>query len=213
MSQMTSNKYATWVRIILPTLVLAAIIFGIRSWFLQIRANSCYFVEKLRSEAPNKIHVAVVSEQICDAPLAATTNLVVAMQVIPSPPGEKGVDFFITRAAFPILSWKDSQHLVVTISDIGWIGTSLHEAAGAQIEYRLAAGLAEAQIKQRIAERNERVLADIRRHPSPPGQPGNALVALKLANEAQQENLDKFKTWVRVNIAGAYEEFEKHGSE
>ena len=210
MSQTITTKRQVWARIALLLLCLAIVGVCARACIVRWQTSACAYREIFKSEAPDKSHNAVISEQSCDFGSVGGTYLIVSMRAA-STQG-KGIDIFATDTAFPALSWVDSQHLVILISEIGWIGTSRHEVDGVQIEYRLAERLSEEKIAQRTAERNEQTLAESRRHPSPAGEPNGTLTSLNFANKIEQENLGKFKSWARKNIPGAYAEFEKHRS-
>jgi hypothetical protein len=186
----------SWLsRALIPLIVAAAALLGGAVFHFQSSVCSPYEIS--RSEAPDRQHVAIVREQACGVGTLGVSYQTISVQAKGAP--GKETEVFKTDLARPILSWADAGHLVITVTEIGWIGVSLHRAEGIDIAYQLSDRLSDEQIAQRIAARDQKKLEDYLHDPSPPPQ-GN-FGSYVLEQKFDRENLLRFKTWAGANVA------------
>jgi hypothetical protein len=195
MSQDADSKPSRWSTAFTPLVVAAAVLLG--GAIFHFQSSICSPYEISRSQAPDQQHVAIVREQACGVGTLGVTYQTISVQTR-QPPG-KETEVFKTDLAQPILSWTDAGQLVVTVSEIGWIGVSLHRAEGVDILYQLSDRLSDEQIAQRIAARDRKKFEDYLHTPSPPPQ-GN-FGSYVLEKKFDRENLKSFKAWAAANVS------------
>lgn len=166
----------------------------------RFQATVCSPYEIARAEAPDGGHVAILREQSCGIGSLGETFQTVSLRAADTRAPE--TEIFRTDLAQPLLSWIDASRLTITVTEVGWIGRSQHQADGVAIDYVLSERLSDAQIAQRQAERDRKNMEEYLRNPSPP--PQGKFGGYVLEKTQQRESVDKFKAWARVNIPGAY---------
>jgi len=184
----------------MPVIVIAIVAIEVRACIPRLQAYACSTYEISRSEAPDQRHVAVLKERTCALGPLGGTSQSIFMQSKDST--VSGSEIFTTDLAEPILSWTDASHFLITISEVAWIGTSLHRVDGVAIDYRLSDRMSDDQIAQRSAARDQKRMVDYLKNPSPP--PQGSFGGYVLAKKFEKETLEKFKAWARANIPGAY---------
>jgi hypothetical protein len=123
------------------TLVTA--LFGLRACMTKFLAEDCSVELQLAIQSPDQTHEAFVNNKECDGPLATGYHDYFVTIRNGGQSTDAGIKVFVASDVEPDITWRDNNHLIVTIKAPSFIGASLHQANGVTVIYRLADGLLE----------------------------------------------------------------------
>ncbi len=170
---------------------------------LRIRAASCSDRQDFAMVSPDGSHDAYLNERYCAYGPFGGTYYILSMRSTTAADSE--IEFFSTERAIPPgLLWVGARRVVVAINDVAWIGLSLHNVDGIEVDYRLAENLSDENIAEREREWEKQSLAEIHRHPLSADQLEIELARFEQVKAVEQESLRNFKAWARANIPNAF---------
>jgi hypothetical protein len=184
--------------------LVLALFFGLR---YSVRTQDCSHHETVLP-SPDGTHKARLVNEACDF-IGVNNNNAYWVAVGPSSGGWFGHETAIFLswdsaadiAEFaPDVAWSDDHHLVITIQYVSNVRTSLHEADGVTVIYRLADRLSEENFRKNTEEYERRAEEDLRNHVSTfTGNPEKDPAALKDLIARTWKDYQRFKEWAKAN--------------